>query len=237
MAVPESQLSRWSDHGPQDASKRTHEAIRRELDAYRWPDGVTYDFYLQGSYRNDTNVRGDSDVDVVLQMTSSFRYDAEQLSAYDRNRLSASFHDAPYDWNDFRRDSLKALEARFGKNMVGQGDKCIKVTANAPLVRRSIADPEDLAYYACFGAAETPLLVLVRVAGTRWIIEDAFKEAKQEVGLDEYEVRLWVGWYRHITLVLLAHAFLAVIRSYAAGGEGKKGICPRESSSRSPCPR
>ena len=100
------------------------------------------------------------------------------------------------------------------------------------LVRRSIADPEDLAYYACFGAAETPLAELVRVAGTRWIIEDVFKEAKQEVGLDEYEVRLWVGWYRHITLALLAHAFLAVIRSYAAGGDGKRGIYSWENSSR-----
>ena len=100
------------------------------------------------------------------------------------------------------------------------------------LVRRSIADPEDLAYYACFGTADVSLAELVSVAGTRWIIEDAFKEAKQEVGLDEYEVRLWVGWYRHITLALLAHAFLAVIRSCAAGGDGKKGICPRENSSR-----
>ena len=99
------------------------------------------------------------------------------------------------------------------------------------LVRRSVADPDDLAYYACFGAAEAPLAELARVAGTRWIIEDAFKEAKQEVGLDEYEVRLWVGWYRHITLALLAHAFLAVIRSYAAGGDGKRGICSRENSS------
>ena len=54
------------------------------------------------------------------------------------------------------------------------------------LVRRSVADPDDLAYYACFGAAEAPLAELARVAGTRWIIEDAFKEAKQEVGLDEY---------------------------------------------------
>ena len=100
------------------------------------------------------------------------------------------------------------------------------------LVRRSIADPDDLAYYACFGAAETPLAELVRVAGTRWIIEDAFKEAKQEVGLDEYEVRLWVGWHRHITLAMLAHAFLAVIRSYAAGGDGKRGIGSWENSSR-----
>ena len=99
------------------------------------------------------------------------------------------------------------------------------------LVRRSIVDPEDLAYYACFGTGDVSLAELVRVAGTRWIIEDAFKEAKQEVGLDEYQVRLWVGWYRHITLAMLAHAFLAVTRSYAAGGDGKRGICSRENSS------
>ena len=109
------------------------------------------------------------------------------------------------------------------------------------LVRRSIADPADLAYYACFGTGDVSLAELVRVAGTRWIIEDAFKEAKQkeakqkeakqEVGLDEYQVRRWVGWYRHITLAMLAPAFLAVIRSYAAGGDGKRGICSRENSS------
>ena len=99
------------------------------------------------------------------------------------------------------------------------------------LVRRSIADPEDLAYYACFGTGDASLAELALVAGARWIIEDAFKEAKQEVGLDEYQVRLWVGWYRHITLAMLAHAFLAVIRSYAAGGDGKRGMCSRENSS------
>ena len=69
------------------------------------------------------------------------------------------------------------------------------------LVRRRIADPEDLAYYACFGAEDVSLAKLALVAGTRWIIEDAFKEAKQEVGLGEYQVRLWVGWRRHITPV------------------------------------
>ena len=52
------------------------------------------------------------------------------------------------------------------------------------LVRRSVADPAELAYYACCGAGDVPLAELVRVAGTRWIIEDAFKEAKGEVGLD-----------------------------------------------------
>jgi SRSO17 transposase len=84
------------------------------------------------------------------------------------------------------------------------------------LVRRSIAKPEELAYYVCFGPAQTPVEELVRVAGTRWAIEESFEEAKSEVGLDHYEVRKWVSWYRHITLALLAHAFLAVTRTHAA---------------------
>ena len=69
------------------------------------------------------------------------------------------------------------------------------------LVRRSITGPEDLAYYGCFSSKEVPLEELVRVAGARWVIEDAFKEAKGQVGLDQYEVRRWTGWHRHITPV------------------------------------
>ena len=83
------------------------------------------------------------------------------------------------------------------------------------LARRSIAKPEELAYYVCFGPAETSLKELVRVAGVRWSIEECFEEAKGQVGLDQYEVRRWDGWYRHITLAMLAHAYLAVIRQEA----------------------
>jgi SRSO17 transposase len=88
------------------------------------------------------------------------------------------------------------------------------------LVRRSRRDGE-LAFYACFGPAETSLLGLVRVAGTRWAVEEGFQQAKNEVGLDHYEVRRWPGWYRHITLALLAHAFLVVTRTKATGGRAK----------------
>ena len=109
----------------------------------------------------------------------------------------------------------------WGRVSAGPGPELDR--AHWLLVRRSITDPEDLAYYACFGAANLALAELVRVAGTRWIIEDAFKEAKQEVGLDEYEVRRWTGWYRHITLALLVHAFLAVTRFYATAADAKGG--------------
>jgi SRSO17 transposase len=90
------------------------------------------------------------------------------------------------------------------------------------LVRRSRRDGE-LAFYACYGPAATPLVGLVRVAGTRWAVEEGFEQAKGEVGLDHYEVRKWPGWYRHITLALLAHAFLAGTRAQATSPERAKG--------------
>jgi SRSO17 transposase len=90
------------------------------------------------------------------------------------------------------------------------------------LVRRSRSDGE-LAFYACYGPAATPLIGLVRVAGTRWAVEEGFEQAKGEVGLDHYEVRRWPGWYRHVTLALLAYAFLAVTRAQATSPERAKG--------------
>ena len=83
------------------------------------------------------------------------------------------------------------------------------------LLRRNIDDPSEYAYYLAYGPKETPVDELIEIAGRRWQVEDSFEAAKGEVGLDEYEVRKWEGWYRHITLCLLAHAYLAVVRSVA----------------------
>jgi len=80
------------------------------------------------------------------------------------------------------------------------------------LVRRSRKDPKDLAYYVVFGPDRTTLTTLAQVAGRRWAIEECFEVAKQEVGLADYEIRSWHGWYRHITLAMLALAFLASMR-------------------------
>jgi SRSO17 transposase len=74
------------------------------------------------------------------------------------------------------------------------------------LARRSLRDPTDLAYYIVSGPPHTALAEMARVAGARGAIEESFEAAKGEVGLDQYEVRSWQGWYRHITLALLAHA-------------------------------
>ena len=93
------------------------------------------------------------------------------------------------------------------------------------LVRRSLEKPEELAHYVVFCPVGTELQELVEVAGRRWTIEESFEITKDEVGLDEYEVRRWIGWYRHITLAMLAQAYLAVTRYYAAQREREKRGC------------
>jgi SRSO17 transposase len=88
------------------------------------------------------------------------------------------------------------------------------------LIRRSLTDPNEKAYYFVFAPQATTLPEMVAAIGARWHIEEDFENAK-DIGLDHYEVRSFIGWYRHITLVLLALAFLT-------------GICATERFSASP---
>ncbi len=92
------------------------------------------------------------------------------------------------------------------------------------LARRSITDPTELAYYLSNAPLNTSLRTLAEVAGARWSIETTIEESKGEAGLDEYEVRYWHSWHRHITLSLMAHAFLASIRQSV----GEKSPRPRD---------
>ena len=77
------------------------------------------------------------------------------------------------------------------------------------LVRRP-AGGGELAFFTCHAPAGTTLVELVRVAGARWAIEECFQAAKNETGLDHYQVRRYDAWYRHVTLSMLAPAFLTV---------------------------
>lgn len=97
---------------------------------------------------------------------------------------------------------------------------------HALLVRRNVANPEDIAYYVVFAPANSTLPDWVDVAGRRWNIEESFQHAKDELGLDEYEVRHYHGWYRHITLVMLAQIFLNALRLQAQQTEKNDGDVP-----------
>ncbi len=107
------------------------------------------------------------------------------------------------------------------------------LAAGAPLSK-----PDEMAYYVVFGPATTSLETLARIAGRRWPVEECFETAKQEVGLDGYEVRSWHGWYRHITLSMRALAFLAAMRVNLTCQKGAADLahslpsaCPRSAAS------
>jgi len=122
VAIPESQLQTWSHQGAVTTAQATHDSIRTALDKYTFPGGVEYEVYLQGSYKNDTNIRGDSDVDVVVQLNSTF---SENLPEHEKRRFE--FKDASYGWQEFRSDVLKALRNHYGLERVREGRKSLKV--------------------------------------------------------------------------------------------------------------
>jgi SRSO17 transposase len=90
------------------------------------------------------------------------------------------------------------------------------------LARRSISDPGEIAYYACYGPRRCSTADLAWTAGSRWHIEECIQQAKGEAGLDHYQVRTWRAWYAHITLSMLALAWLAASRAQAV----KRGSAP-----------
>jgi SRSO17 transposase len=87
------------------------------------------------------------------------------------------------------------------------------------LIRRSLTrnskDEQELAYYLCATPAAATDDDLIRLAGSRWAVEECFQTAKNETGLDQYQVRRYDAWYRHATLAMLAHAYLCVTAATA----------------------
>ena len=111
MGIPNSQLETWSHLGAQESAKRTHESIRTSLKSLTWP-GIPKEVYLQGSYKNHTNIYGNSDVDVVVELYASRLFDFLEYTHYKQSVMNAI--------------------ANRGNKSVTSGTKSIKV-ANAPL--------------------------------------------------------------------------------------------------------
>lgn len=129
MGIPESQLETWSHQGAIASAKATHESIRNALSANTSPiRDEDYEVYLQGSYKNDTNIRGDSDVDIVVQLNSTFQHDLSALSEYERTLFEQSYSGATYSWENFRSAVLKALRVYYGTSAISEGNKSINVT-------------------------------------------------------------------------------------------------------------
>lgn len=132
MMIPETQLETWSRQGAAATAKATHESIRKALLVSGLPllDKDT-DIYLQGSYRNDTNIRGDSDVDLVVQLNSTFQRELVALPQDELARYRATFIPATYHLDNFRADVLHLLRDYYGASAVREGNKCLKVSGGS----------------------------------------------------------------------------------------------------------
>ena len=119
-----------------------------------------------------------------------------------------------YDWAYLRLADLDAAEYDAATS---------GLWTRGLLIRRSIGDGE-LAYFTTWCPAGTPVETLVRVEGTRWRIEEGFETAKNEFGLDHNETRSWHGWHRHVSMVMLAYALMAAVRSQANAIAPKKTL-------------
>ena len=125
MPIPERTLSRWSHHQAATAFTQAHLPIRAALDAYKWPSDITYEVFLQGSYKNDTNLGDDSDVDLLVRLNQRLRPRVAELSG--RHLQEDASHQGAYRrWKSFRDHALKAMRARFG-NAAESGRKTVKV--------------------------------------------------------------------------------------------------------------
>ena len=127
MTIPENQLEIWAKPGSQAKYKDAHESIRKALEAYDWPnEKPNYEIYLQGSYKNSTTTRSNSDVDVVVQLNSSFSHDFANLKKHEKDALDSYYKNATYHWVDFRSDVFNALNMKNSLT-INQGNKCINV--------------------------------------------------------------------------------------------------------------
>ncbi len=149
MPIPESILSKWSHHQAGTAFKQAHVPIREALDAYKGLSQFKYGVFLQGSYKNDTNLGGDSEVDVVIRLASKLKPRVVALSG-EQLQEDGSHRFALERWQSFRDHAMKAMRARFGK-AVKSGRKSIKapkgkIPADADLVV-TLGHREGIGFY------------------------------------------------------------------------------------------
>ena len=143
MSIPQRQLQRWTKQGAVNNSKRTYSSIKAALASERSALSQfnhDYETYLQGSYKNYTNIHGVSDVDVVVRLLSTWKRDLSELSSSEQQAYHDAYSSADYSVRGFRRDVYKSLYRYYGLGNVDRGTKAIKVESNDETPLRVDAD-------------------------------------------------------------------------------------------------
>ena len=156
MVLSEGQLQTWSNIGAVTKSINAHESVRTALLSDSSPiKGRKMDFYLQGSYKNHTNVRGDSDVDVVIQLQDVFYRDISRLNPEQQALYLKTYTNGNYDYWNFRADVLKALTDYYGVTKVRAGNKSFKLAGDTNRVDADVVPCFEYRRYKRFQSLES----------------------------------------------------------------------------------
>jgi hypothetical protein len=157
MAIPESQLSTWSNYQQPQSAVNTHTSIRLALiDSKSMLSqkglvlGKDYEIYLQGSYRNSTNIRADSDVDVVVQLNKGFCSNKLELPIAELRLFNSFLSPVGITYQQFREYVLESLELYYGENAVKSSNKCIELEKGSNRLSADIIPCIQYRYYECF---------------------------------------------------------------------------------------
>lgn len=151
MAIPELQLDTWSHQGAFTSSAAAYNSIKTALAVSKSKvSALSYDVFLQGSYRNSTNIYGDSDVDIVVCLNSTFGRDVTTLDATQRGWQESAYPTATYQWADFRRDVLRTLVDYYGNANVHPLKKCIQVVTGPGRITADVVPAIELRKYDYF---------------------------------------------------------------------------------------
>lgn len=200
MAIPELQLETWSRQGAVATASATNSAIHNALHAENSPiRNMDFEVYLQGSYKNTTNIRGDSDVDIVAQLESSFQYDLAGLLEDEKRLFGQSYPtNATYLWRNFRDDTIRALRAYFGAQTVTEGNKSIKVLGGSGRLPADVIACLQYRKYLRFRSLQNQSyivgIVFYTIPEGRRIIN--FPKPHYDNGVDKHSQQRTNGWYK-----------------------------------------
>ncbi len=198
MSILESQLETWSKQGAIQTPKKLHEDIRRAL-KQSWSSTIEFpEIYLQGSYKNDTNIYGDSDVDVVVQSNKTYYYDVSSLPNHQQNLFQSSSTPATYDWDSFRSDVLVALRRYFGDSSVTAGDNCLIIKDGSSRLTADVLVcfqyRKYINYFSSYNENFIEGVHFFSYKGNRWITN--FPDPHYKNGVQKNAQFVTNGWFK-----------------------------------------
>lgn len=197
MPISEKQLEVWSHQGQTTAAKATYASIRNALSQGGFSyDGKDFEIYLQGSYKNDTNIRGDSDVDIVVQLNSTFHRDLSLLPTAERLLYEAVHHPATYTLQEFRRAVLDTLSNYYGSGFVSPGNSAIKVTGSQGKLNADVVVVTQYRRYRRFRSLSDQHynegITFLAIHDNRWVVN--YPKLHYEAGVEKQSAT--GDWYK-----------------------------------------